>query len=61
MHKIKEEDIPKSSFQYKNKFMKRGEAPNLMTMKDITGMFNMLRAILKKLDAIYHMLEGKNE
>lgn len=41
--------------------MKRGEAPNLMTMKDITGMFNMLRAILKKLDAIYHMLEDENE
>lgn len=32
-----------------------------MTIKDITGMFNMLRAILKKLDAIYHMLENKTE
>lgn len=32
-----------------------------MTIKDITGMFNMLRAILKKLDAIYHMLENETE
>lgn len=32
-----------------------------MTIKDITGMFNMLRAILKKLDKIYHMLENKTK
>lgn len=32
-----------------------------MTIKEITGMFNMLRVILKKLDAIYHMLENETK